>query len=190
MFHPHSAAAIKHKFFRKMNHTFMKSNAPLLFAASLLVFAGCAGTSSSGPMPAPTAETQHYRDVSTQVGLTLAQLPKLATAAEPPMVLVAPLVNRSGREADGALYTRILRERCASSARGKARFMDHDQWEKAKQEGAASGKNLAYDYLLTAEWLTGVVDGAPGQDTTVRVSFKLLERSTTLLLWTETYELP
>jgi PBP1b-binding outer membrane lipoprotein LpoB len=188
----------------------MKQLLPLSLGCSAVLFlAACA----NGPKPVsyvdPNAqgtvagtgiESQDVKAAAAKAAQSIVLLPQIASAPKPPIILIAPVINRSSTPIDGSLYTSILRDQLISSAAGKVRFIDRDLWEQNKKEQqmldsgevtGGSGKRaaLTYDYLLTAE-LQGIgLSNSQGQSDYSRVAFKLLDRKTDILLWTDAYEM-
>ncbi|NJK92472.1 MAG: hypothetical protein HC904_11955 [Blastochloris sp.] len=129
--------------------------------------------------------------------------PQIAQAPRPPIVIIAPVVNRSASPIDTSLYTSKLRGTLMQYGGGKVQFLARDasaatneREQQLRESGAVqsggtaqSGRVAAtYDYVLTAE-LQGISTASrEGASDYFLVSFKLVDFND-LLLWENQYEI-
>lgn len=148
-------------------------------------------------------ESQDISAAAQQAAASILQVPQIASAAQPPIVLITPVTNRSASPVDTTLYTTKLRGTLMQQAGGRIRFLARDaaaaanEREQALREAgsvqpggtATTGRRAAtYDYLLTAE-LQGIATASrEGKSDYFLVSFKLVDFND-LLVWENQYEI-
>jgi PBP1b-binding outer membrane lipoprotein LpoB len=186
----------------------------LLTFSCLAVLAGCA----SAPQPAVSyvdpgaqgqlvqgtgVESQDISAAASKAAQSILQLPQIANAAKPPIVLITPVTNRSSSPIDTTLYTTKLRGVLTQYAAGRVLFLARDASASAnereqalRESGAVDGggtansgrKGATYDYILTAE-LQGIsASNSQGVSDYFLISFKLVDYRD-LLLWESQYEI-
>lgn len=187
----------------------MKSISIFSLIAISSLFLGCASQSPSVQYVDPNAqgkvagtgiESQDINAAGLQAAQSIINLPQIANAEKPPVVLIEPVTNKSSSPIDASLYTSVLRDALLNNSGGKVRFLDRDYSDTNKKEqamiqsGEVTGSNgnrsaLTYDYILTAE-LQGIgMSNSQGQSDYFRLAFKLVDRKTDLLLWTNAYQI-
>jgi len=177
--------------------------------ASVLWLAGCASApqprvkyvdaGAQGKFGGTGIESQDIGAAAQNAAQSIINLPEIARATTPPIVLITPVVNRSAAPVDTDLYTTKLRGILMSSGGGKVRFLARDagaavstaeqQMRDAGQVRAGGAKRDAhtYDYILTAE-VRGISAAArEGRSEYFLVAFKLINVDD-LLLWEDQYE--
>jgi PBP1b-binding outer membrane lipoprotein LpoB len=184
-----------------------------LLTGSLVFIAGCA----TAPEPAVSytdpgaqghlvqgtgVESQDIAAAAAKAAQSILQLPQIAHASKPPIVLITPVTNRSSSPVDATIYTTKLRGTLTQYAAGKVRFLARDaSWSANEEEQAlrkagevesgvtgSSRKGATYDYILTAE-LQGISAGnSQGMSEYFIVSFKLVDFRD-LLIWESQYEI-
>lgn len=185
-----------------------------LFAAAAfaaLLF-GCAETpepsvryvdpGALGEVAGTGLESQDIASAAQKAAQSIVNLPAIANAAKPPMILIAPVTNRSASPIDTDLYTTKLRGTLMQYAPGKVRFLARDAAAKANEREqelresgavqpggtAATGRvGATYDYVLTAEVRGISTSSKRGQSDWFLVAFKLVDFQD-VLLWENQYE--
>jgi PBP1b-binding outer membrane lipoprotein LpoB len=187
----------------------MKSLSLVSAVCILLPLIGCAPTvtyvdpSEPGKIASTGIESQDIIAAAKKAATSIRQLPAVAKASRPQVILLTEVQNLSATPIDTSLYTSMLRDNMMASADGKVRFIDRSEvaTNEAEQQsinsGQVSGLNGAtakdrqaatYDYLLTAELRGLSMSSAKGQSDYHRVSFKLIDRRTDELKWTDAYQ--
>ena len=186
----------------------MKTIFPLAAALAVsLVWMGCAADpnvryvdpNAQGHVAGTGLESQDVNAAAQQAAESIVNLRQIAKAPRPPVIIITPVTNKSSSPIDTSLYTSILRDNLMANSGGKVRFIERDtaQMSREEQEMINSGEvvssggkraALSYDYILTAE-LQGIsMAGGGGQSDYFRIAFKLKDRRTDLLLWTDAYQ--
>ncbi|MDR1191103.1 MAG: penicillin-binding protein activator LpoB [Verrucomicrobiales bacterium] len=148
-------------------------------------------------------ESQDLAAAAQKAAQSIVNLPAIANAVRPPVILITPVTNRSASPVDATLYTTKLRGALMQYSPDKARFLARDaSWNTNQQEQglrqagavadggtAASGRQGAtYDYILTAE-LQGISTATgKGQSDYFLIAFKLVNYQD-LLIWENQYEI-
>lgn len=146
-------------------------------------------------------ESQDIKAAAQKAAQSMVNLPALANAAKPPIIQIAPVVNRSASPIDTTLYTAKLRNALMQAGAGPVKFLARDvSWksnndeQKLRNAGDVESKDgsrrvgASYDYLLTAE-LQGIsTASSKGQSDYFLITFKLVDFKD-LLIWTEEYEI-
>ncbi len=176
---------------------------------AILVLAGCASApqptvkyvdpSAQGPMAGTGIESQDIGAAAQKAAQSIVNLPQIANAAQPPIVLITPVVNRSTAPVDTELYTVKVRGILMEHGAGKVRFLAREEGTEVnlrEQELRASGAVVpgnqqraagTYDYILTAEVRGLSVASGKGQSEYFLVAFKLVDFND-MLLWENQYE--
>ncbi|MDE1171871.1 MAG: hypothetical protein PW734_11815 [Verrucomicrobium sp.] len=176
------------------------------FFAALLLLAGCSqpnvhyvDPNAQGTIAGTGIESQDINAAAAQAAQSIVNIPQIAAASKAPIIMITPVVNKSSSPIDTSLYTSILRDSLLNNSGGKVRFVDRSNMavnEKEDQmassgEVQSQGKRSAssYDYVLTAE-LQGIgMASSQGQSDYFRVAFKLIDRRSDILLWTNAYQI-
>jgi uncharacterized protein (TIGR02722 family) len=191
----------------------MKSFAPLVPFLSLscaaVILAGCStpptvhyvDPNGQGAVAGTGIESQDVNAAAAQAAQSIVNLPEIANASQPPVVMIAEPVNRSSSPIDKTLLTNTLRDALLNGSGGKVRFIDRstmavNQKEQQMvdsgevQQASQGGRSaMSYDYLLTAE-IQGIgMNSSQGQSDYFRMTFKLINRKTDLLIWTNPYQI-
>jgi PBP1b-binding outer membrane lipoprotein LpoB len=148
-------------------------------------------------------ESQDIAAAAQAAATSILQLPQIANASQPPVVIITPVVNRSASPIDTSLYTTKLRGALMEYGGGKVRFLARDAAAKTNEReqqlresgavqsgGTAGGKRVGatYDYVLATE-LQGIATATrEGKSDYFLVSFKLVDFSD-LLVWERQYEI-
>jgi hypothetical protein len=178
-------------------------------AAMVAVFAGCASPSpkpavryvdpaTAGTLGGTGLESQDIVAAANKAAASIVNLPQIAQAPTPPIVLITPVVNRSAAPVDTDLYTTKLRGILMSYAPDKVRFLARDvgfETSKREEQLRAQGEVRAgrprsahtYDYILTAEVRGISAAGGGAQSEYYLVAFKLVDYDD-LLVWENQYE--
>lgn len=182
-----------------------------LFSAAFLAFflAGCASQptvhyvdpNAQGTVAGTGIESQDINAAAAKAAQSIVNVPEIAHASQPPVILVTPVANKSSSPIDTSLYTSVLRDALLNGSGGKVRFIDRSNMavnQKEQQmtdagevqsgsQGARSA--MSYDYVLTAE-LQGIgMNSSQGQSDYFRITFKLINRKTDLLVWTDSSQI-
>jgi PBP1b-binding outer membrane lipoprotein LpoB len=187
----------------------MKSLSLVSAVCTLLALIGCAPSvtyvdpSEPGKIASTGIESQDIIAAAKKAATSIRQLPAVTKAFRPQVILLTEVQNFSAIPIDTSLYTSMLRDNMMASADGKVRFIDRSKvaTNEAEQQsinsGQVSGLNGAtakdrqaatYDYLLTAELRGFSMSSAKGQSDFHRVTFKLIDRRTDELKWTDAYQ--
>jgi penicillin-binding protein activator len=190
----------------------MKKNL-LLFCVLPLVFWNCADPTkpavsyvdpgSQGKVAGTGIESQDVTAAANQAAQSILNVPEIARAAQPPIIMITAVQNKSSSPVDTSLYTSILRDTLIANAGSKMRFLDRSQASTNQREQemidsgevagagvpAADRQAATYDYILTAE-LQGIgMASGQGQSDYFRIAFKLVDRRTDLVPWTNAYQI-
>ena len=188
----------------------MKRALPALALAAFL--AGCASApepsvryvdpGAQGQVAGTGLESQDITAAAQKAAQSILNLPAVAKAAKPPVILIAPVTNRSASPIDADLYTTKLRGALMQYATDKVRFLARDAAAKANEREqalresgavqpggtAAAGRvGATYDYVLTAEVRGISTSSKAGQSDWFLVAFKLVDFQD-VLLWESQYE--
>lgn len=144
-------------------------------------------------------ESQDIGAAAQKAAQSIMNLPEIAQATVPPIVLVSPVMNRSATPVDTDLYTTKLRGVLMAQGGGRVRFLARDaaaninQAEQAMRNSGAVRKGNAtreahtYDYILSAEVRGISMAQGQRQSEYFLVAFKLIDVND-LLLWENQYE--
>jgi hypothetical protein len=148
-------------------------------------------------------ESQDISAAAAKAAQSILQIPQIANAPTPPIVLITPVTNRSSSPIDTTLYTTKLRGTLTQYAAGRVLFLARDasaavneREQELRESGAVDGggtdvkgrKGATYQYILTAE-LQGISAGnSQGMSEYFIVSFKLVDYRD-LLVWESQYEI-
>lgn len=148
-------------------------------------------------------ESQDIAAAARSAAASILQLPQIAGAAQPPIVIITPVANRSASPIDTSLYTTKLRGTLMQHGGGKVRFLARDEAAKTNEReqqlreagsvqpgGTAQKGRMAatYDYVLATE-LQGIATATrEGKSDYFLVSFKLVDFND-LLVWEHQYEI-
>lgn len=185
----------------------MKALAPVSLLALLL--AGCADQPSvryvdpnaQGAVAGTGIESQDINAAAAQAAQSIVNLPEIAHASQPPVVMISAPVNKSSSPIDTTLLTNTLRDSLLANSGGKVRFIDRGTMavNQKEQQLADAGEvqpasqgaraAMSYDYLLTAEIQSIGMNSGQGQSDYFRMTFKLVNRKTDLLVWTNPYQI-
>lgn len=183
------------------------------FCALPLVLWNCADPNKSsvsyvdpgaqGKVAGTGIESQDVTAAANQAAQSILNVPEIARAAQPPVIMITAVQNKSSSPVDTSLYTSILRDTLIANAGSKMRFLDRSQagTNQREQEMIESGEvkgagvpaadrqAATYDYILTAE-LQGIgMASGQGQSDYFRIAFKLVDRRTDLVPWTNAYQI-
>ncbi|HEY8966819.1 MAG TPA: hypothetical protein VIM58_10265 [Candidatus Methylacidiphilales bacterium] len=183
---------------------------PLVLAAlgaAALLAAGCSedknvryvDPNAQGTVASTGIESQDINAAALQAAQSIVNVPEIAHALTPPVIIITPVVNKSSSPIDTSLYTSILRDTLLNNSGGKVRFLDrtnaafNEKEQEMANAGSVQGRGdrdaMSYDYILTAE-LQGIgMASAEGQSDYFRISFKLIARKTDLLIWSNPYQI-
>jgi len=158
---------------------------------------------AQGQIAGTGVESQDIAAAAQKAAQSIVNLPAIANAAKPPVILITPVNNRSSSPIDTTLYTTKLRGTLMQYANGKVQFLARDASAKTnereqelRESGAVQSGGTAnsvrqgatYDYLLTAE-LQGIATAtSQGNSDYFLVAFKLVNFSD-VLLWESQYEI-
>ncbi len=181
----------------------------LTASIAVLFLAGCASApqpavkyvdpTAQGPLAGTGIESQDIGAAAQQAAQSIVNLPQIAAAQQPPIILITPVVNRSTAPVDTDLYTVKLRGVLMQHGAGKVRFLAREEGTEVnlrEQELRASGEVVSgnqqraagtYDYILTAEVRGLSVASNKGQSEYFLVAFKLVDFND-MLLWENQYE--
>ncbi len=181
----------------------------LTASIAVLFLAGCASApqpavkyvdpTAQGPLAGTGIESQDIGAAAQQAAQSIVNLPQIAAAQQPPIILITPVVNRSTAPVDTDLYTVKLRGVLMQHGAGKVRFLAREEGTEVnlrEQELRASGEVVSgnqqraagtYDYILTAEVRGLSVASGKGQSEYFLVAFKLVDFND-MLLWENQYE--
>ncbi len=180
----------------------------LLAITSVVVLSGCASDhdhvryvdpNTQGRIAGTGIESQDINAAAQQAAQSIVNLPQIANVSRPPVIMVTPVTNRSSTPIDTSLYTSELRDTLLANAGGRVRFIERDvsAMNQHEQEMINSGEvvgqgdrgALAYDYILTAEIQGISMASGEGQSDYFRVAFKLKDRRTDELVWSNVYQI-
>lgn len=179
----------------------------LLSAAALTLLAGCSGGPSAsyvdpnaqGAVAGTGIESQDVNAAALQAAQSIINIPQIAQAKQPPLIIITPVQNKSSSPIDTSLYTSVLRDTLLNNTGGKVRFIDrtnaafNQREQQMLESGEVTGADgnraaLTFNYILTAE-LQGIAMNSPqGQSDYFRISFKLINKNDELL-WTNAYQI-
>ncbi len=155
---------------------------------------------AQGSVAGTGIESQDINAAVLKAAQSIINVPQIASAKEPPIVIITPVLNKSASPIDTSLYTSVLRDTLLNNTGGKVRFIDRTQagFNQREQQMLESGEvsgpaaanraALTYNYILTAE-LQGIsMASAQGQSDYFRISFKLINKNDELL-WTNAYQI-
>lgn len=190
-----------------MHKSFLLSFAPLAF------FIGCASApepsvryvdpGAQGTVQTTGLESQDIAAAAQKAAQSIVNIPQIAQAPKPPVIIITPVTNRSSSPIDSDLYTTKLRGSLMQYANGKVQFLARDassatnnREQKLRESGAVAGASkdgtdrvgATYNYLLTAE-LQGISTASSrGASDYFIVSFKLVDFRD-ILIWESQYEI-
>lgn len=184
----------------------------LLSSVAGVILLGCASSpepsvryvdpGAQGQVAGTGIESQDIAAAAQKAAQSIVNLPAIAKAAKPPVILIAPVSNRSASPIDTDLYTTKLRGTLTQYATDKVRFLARDAAAKVNEReqelresgavepgGTASTGRLGatYDYVLTAEVRGISTSSKQGQSDYFLVAFKLVDFRD-ILLWESQYE--
>jgi PBP1b-binding outer membrane lipoprotein LpoB len=156
---------------------------------------------AQGSIAGTGIESQDVSAAAQKAAQSIVNLPVIANAKTPPIILITPVTNRSASPIDTTLYTTKLRGTLMQYASNKVQFLARDaSWNANQQEqglrdsGAVDNtspngrKGATYDYILTAE-LQGIsTTTSQGQSDYFLIAFKLVNYKD-LLIWEDQYEI-
>lgn len=188
----------------------MKRIFPTAVLAALLL--GCASApepsvryvdpGAQGQVAGTGLESQDIAAAAQKAAQSIVNLPAIAKAAKPPVIMIAPVANHSASPIDTDLYTTKLRGTLTQYVTDKVRFLARDAAAKTnerEQELRESGAvqpggtvvtrrvGATYDYVLTAEVRGISTANTQGQSDYFLVAFKLVDFQD-MLLWENQYE--
>ncbi|SDU16412.1 Outer membrane lipoprotein LpoB, binds and activates PBP1b [Verrucomicrobium sp. GAS474] len=154
---------------------------------------------AQGAVASTGIESQDINAAALQAAQSIINVPEIAHALTPPVIIITPVLNKSSSPIDTSLYTSILRDTLLNNTGGKVKFLDRTNaaFNEKEQQMADAGSvqqngdrnALSYDYILTAE-LQGIgMASTQGQSDYFRISFKLISRKTDLLIWSNPYQI-
>lgn len=126
-------------------------------------------------------------------------VPEIHDAAEPPLVAIAPVVNDSNDYIDGTEFARKIRTELIKHGEGRIHFVDReltravDAENRDKRLGRITGEDETVrhgaDFFLTGRIasIDRVVGG--GATTYYRLSFRLTNARTSVIVWEDDYEI-
>lgn len=182
---------------------------PLLSVATLALLVGCASEpkrpsyvdpNAQGAVAGTGIESQDINAAAMQAAQSIVNIPAIAQAAQPPIVIITAVQNKSSSPIDTSLYTSVLRDTLLNNTGGKVRFIDRttagfnqreQQMLESGEVGGPAATNrsaLTYNYILTAELQGIAMTSAQGQSDYFRISFKLINKNDELL-WTNAYQI-
>ena len=190
-----------------MSSRLFSLGAASLAFASVALLSGCGDDqnvryvdpNAQGAVASTGIESQDVNAAVLQAAQSIVNVPEIAHALTPPVVIITPVLNKSSSPIDTSLYTSILRDTLLNNTGGKVRFIDrtNSAFNEKEQQMADSGSvqqngdrnAMSYDYILTAE-LQGIgMASSQGQSDYFRIAFKLIARKTDLLIWTNAYQI-
>lgn len=185
----------------------MKTKYFSLVAVAVVALTGCSTTpkpvkyidpSSPGSAAGTGIESQDIGAAAQKAAQSIVNLPQIAQAPAPPIVLMTPVSNHSSSPVDTELLTVKMRGILMQYGGSKVRFLARDVgWGQNKtevdlrktgevQQGPA--RNAAtYDYLLTAEVRGISSSNDRGRSEYFLVAFKLVDFND-MLVWENQYE--
>ena len=174
----------------------------------IVLLAGCADSPQPAHYVDPNAqgqingtgiESQDVNAAAAQAAQSIINIPEIAQASKPPIILISDVTNKSSSPIDTSLYTSVLRDSLLNNTGGKVRFIDRSAAEQNQkeaqlaQDGQVQGGDnrlaLSYDYVLTAELQGIAMASSQGQSDYFRIAFKLISRKNDLLVWTNAYQI-
>ncbi len=180
---------------------------------ALLALAGCASApqpsvryvdpGAQGQIAGTGVESQDIAAAAQKAAQSIVNLPVIAQATKPPIVLITPVNNRSSSPINTDIYTTKLKTILMQNAGGRVMFLARDASASANereqllresgavQDGgtADSGRvGATYDYILTAELQSISTATSAGQSDYFIVEFKLVDFQD-LQLWGSSYEI-
>ncbi len=180
----------------------------MFFLLLVIGFVGCAKEESSvsyvdpnsqGAVAGTGVESQDISAAAQKAVQSILLTPAIASASQPPIVMITPVTNKSASPIDVSLYTTKVRGALMQYGAGKVRFLARDTGAKTNEReqelresgevhGGQSRKASSYDYLMTAD-LQGISSSSrKGQSDYFLISFKLVD-SNDLLVWENQYEI-
>lgn len=193
-----------------------RSVPPLLLAAALL--GGCA-TSEGVRNPAGVPVTEMRPDergfvagtgieaqdmvaVTDRMARSILGIPQIARAANPPSVVLEPVVNNTRFPVNKDIFLTRLRTQLNSKAAGRVSFLDRDLMKTLQRERelkrsgqvTASADPNVVEFGGADYFLTGKLDGmstrtAAGTSDYVLYSFRLTDARTSRIVWEDSAEI-
>jgi len=174
----------------------------------IVLLSGCADApqpvhyvdpNAQGQINGTGIESQDVNAAAAQAAQSIINIPEIAQASKPPIILISDVTNKSSSPIDTSLYTSVLRDSLLNNTGGKVRFIDRSAAEQNQkeaqlaQDGQVQGGDnrlaLSYDYVLTAELQGIAMASSQGQSDYFRIAFKLISRKNDLLVWTNAYQI-
>jgi PBP1b-binding outer membrane lipoprotein LpoB len=178
--------------------------------AALLACAGCASEQAGRPatpmdpsehgfVSGTGVESQDLVQVSDKMARSILATPKIANAAQPPVVGLLPVENNTRFPIQKDIFNKRIKALLASRCAGKVTFIARDRMEsinkekemKAKGTVSNSGEKqlLGVDYFLTGE-LTGLSSSSSaGRSDYVLYTFRLIDAENSAEVWEDFSEI-
>jgi len=175
-------------------------------ALACILVGGCAGeTKRLDPDALSEQEvgtgltSQDFRSVCERMARSLVQVPQIQQASTPPRVTIQSVENRTNEYIDTDEFAHRMRTLLVKHAEGRVVFLDRsfaaeiDQENRDKERGrlSTSGRQeqSGADYFLTGQF--GSIDKVAGRGMTTywRLSFRLTDAATSVIIWEDDYEI-
>lgn len=178
----------------------------LIWFGAILLALGCGGKTKRLDPDALADEevgtgltSQDFRSVCERMARSLVQIPQIQQASAPPRVALQPVENRTDEYIDTDEFTHRMRTLLIKHAEGRIKFLDRDlaaeveQENRNKQRGrlttSGNQERSGADFFLTGQF--GSIDRVAGGGMTTywRLSFRLTDAATTVIVWEDDYEI-
>jgi penicillin-binding protein activator len=177
----------------------------LVLLGTALLLAGCTGsTKRVDPDRLGDREngaglnSQDFRSVCQRMARAVIAIPEIQNASSPPIIAIAPVVNRSSELIDGTEFARKIRTELIKHAEGRVQFVDRELTStieaenRDKRRGKLTGEDAVRegaDFFLTGGIFS--IDKVAGRAATgyFRLSFRLTRANSSVIVWEDDYEL-
>lgn len=147
-------------------------------------------------------ESQDLVAVTDKMARSILNVPAIATAERPPVIVLDPVVNETRFPINKDLFLTRIRGQLIAKAQGKVEFLARDRWETLQKERAlkragevtaATDPNVqefkGADYFLTGKLQSLTTRTSQGVSDYILYSFQLINARTSAIVWEDQAEI-
>jgi PBP1b-binding outer membrane lipoprotein LpoB len=183
----------------------------------VVIGAGCASRGVKNPSGVPVTElrpdergfvagtgveSQDLVAVTDKMARSILNVPAIATAQTPPVIVLEPIINETRFPINKDLFLTRIRGQLIAKAQGKVEFLARDRWDALQKERALkrSGEVTAAtdpnvqefkgaDYFLTGKLQSLTTRTSQGVSDYILYSFQLINARTSAIVWEDQAEI-
>lgn len=147
-------------------------------------------------------ESQDLVAVTDKMARSILNVPAIATAERPPVIVLEPVINETRFPINKDLFLTRIRGQLISKAQGKVEFLARDRWDTLQKERALkrAGEVTAAsdptvqefkgaDYFLTGKLQSLTTRTSQGVSDYILYSFQLINARTSAIVWEDQAEI-